>query len=62
MKLIPLLDRTGTTKAWADRQTDWISDLTGKVLALVRSMVFSTEVVPKSGGGMTIIFQIGTVM
>jgi hypothetical protein len=35
MKLIPLLDRTGTVKAWADRQTDWISDLTGKVFALV---------------------------
>jgi hypothetical protein len=35
VKLIPLLDRTGTTKAWADRQTDWTSDLTGKVFALV---------------------------
>jgi hypothetical protein len=33
--LIPLLDRTGTTKAWADRQTDWISDLTGRIFALV---------------------------
>jgi hypothetical protein len=35
MKLIPLLDRTGTTKAWADRQTRWIGDLNGKVFALV---------------------------
>jgi hypothetical protein len=35
MKLIPLLDRTGTTKAWADRQTGWVSDLKGKVFALV---------------------------
>ena len=35
MKLIPLLDRTGSTKAWADRTSGWISDLTGKVLALV---------------------------
>jgi hypothetical protein len=33
--MIPLLDRTGTVKAWADRQTGWISDLTGKVFALV---------------------------
>jgi hypothetical protein len=35
MMLIPLIDRTGITKAWADRQTGWISDLTGKVFALV---------------------------
>ena len=35
MTLVPLLDRAGTTKAWADRQTGWISDLTGKVFALV---------------------------
>ena len=33
--LIPLIDRTGSTKAWADRQTSWISDLTGQVFALV---------------------------
>ena len=35
MKLIPLLDRTGNVKAWADRQTDWIGDLKGNVFALV---------------------------
>jgi len=35
MKLVPLLDRSGHVKAWADRETGWISDLTGKVLALV---------------------------
>jgi hypothetical protein len=33
--MFPLLDRTGITKAWADRQTAWISDLTGRVFALV---------------------------
>jgi hypothetical protein len=36
MKLIPLLDSTGTVKAWADRQTGWISDLTGRVFAFVK--------------------------
>ena len=35
MNLMPLLDRTGTTTAWADRQTGWVSDLEGKVFALV---------------------------
>jgi len=35
MKLIPLLDRTGSTKAWADRRTGWIADLAGRVFALV---------------------------
>ncbi len=35
MNLKPLLDRTGTTKAWADRQTGWVCDLTGKIFALV---------------------------
>ena len=35
MNLVPLIDRTGRTRAWADRQTGWISDLTGKVFALV---------------------------
>lgn len=35
MKLIPLMDRTGATRAWADRQTGWISDLKGKAWALV---------------------------
>ena len=34
MKLIPLLDRTGSTKAWADRKTGWISNLTGEIFAL----------------------------
>lgn len=35
MKLIPLMDRTGAVKAWADRQTGWISDLAGRLFALV---------------------------
>ena len=35
MKLIPLMDRTGSTKAWADQRSGWISDLTGKFFALV---------------------------
>jgi len=41
-KLLPLLDRTGTTKAWADRRTGWIADLAGRAFALVKSYgVFS---------------------
>ena len=35
MKSIPLLDRTGNTRAWADRRTGWIADLAGRVFAFV---------------------------
>ena len=35
-KLIPLLDHSGTTQAFVDRQTGWISDLTGNVFAFVK--------------------------
>ncbi len=35
MKLVPLMDRAGSTKAWADPQTGWISDLMGNVFALI---------------------------
>ena len=35
MKLIPLLDRTGQVKAWADRTTGWISDLNGNMIAFL---------------------------
>jgi hypothetical protein len=35
-KLIPLLDHSGRTQAWADRRTGWISDLAGNVFALVK--------------------------
>jgi hypothetical protein len=35
MKLVPLFDRVGTVKAWADRSSGWISDLSGTVFALV---------------------------
>ena len=36
MKLIPLLDRSGNTRAWVERKTGWISDLTGNVFAFVQ--------------------------
>jgi hypothetical protein len=36
VKLIPLLDHSGSTKAWADRQTGWIGDLAGNIFALVK--------------------------
>jgi len=35
MKLVPLLDRSGNVKAWADPGSDWIIDLAGKVFAFV---------------------------
>ena len=35
MKIIPLIDRTGNVKAWADPETSWIIDLTGKAFAFV---------------------------
>lgn len=36
MKLIPLIDRAGQVRAWADRQTGLICDLNGKVIALIK--------------------------
>ena len=35
MKLVPLLDRSGNVKAWADPGSGWIIDLAGKVFAFV---------------------------
>ena len=35
MKLVPLLDRSGNVKAWADPGSGWIIDLSGKVFAFV---------------------------
>ena len=35
MKIIPLIDRTGNVRAWADPETSWIIDLTGKAFAFV---------------------------
>jgi hypothetical protein len=29
MTLIPLIDRTGAVRAWADRSTGWISNFNG---------------------------------
>jgi hypothetical protein len=62
MKLIPLLDRTGTTTAWADRQTGWVSDLTGKVFALVAFDGVSTGPAPRLVDFRAATFKTGTVM
>ncbi len=35
MSLIPLMDRTGTIRFWADRRTGWISDLNGNIVAFI---------------------------
>jgi hypothetical protein len=35
MKLIPLIDRKGTVRAWADRQSGWTCDSTGNVFLLI---------------------------
>jgi hypothetical protein len=35
MQLIPLLDRSGHVRAWADRKTGWIGDPNGNVIALI---------------------------
>ena len=45
MKIIPLLDSKGTVKAWADRQTGWINDLTGNVFCAyqIRRRFFSNR-------------------
>ncbi len=35
MKLVPLIDRSGTVRAWADRNSGLICNLTGNVFALI---------------------------
>jgi hypothetical protein len=35
MKLLPLLDRTGNVKIWADPRSSWMVDLDGNALGLI---------------------------
>ena len=35
MKLLPLLDRTGNIKFWADPRSGWMNDLDGNAIALI---------------------------
>jgi len=35
MKIIPLIDRTGTVRAWADRKSGWTCNPTGNVFLLI---------------------------
>jgi len=35
MNLIPLIDRTGAVRAWADRKSGWICNPTGSVFLLI---------------------------
>ena len=35
MKLLPLLDRTGNVKYWADPRSSWMTDLDGNAVALI---------------------------
>jgi hypothetical protein len=35
MKLLPLLDRTGKVKFWADPRSSWMTDLDGNAVALI---------------------------
>ena len=35
MKFLPLLDRTGNVKFWADPRSSWMVDLDGNAVALI---------------------------
>lgn len=51
MKLIPLIDRAGHVRAWADRSTGWISNLNGKIFALIEfDGVFKAQAIAKQIG------------
>jgi hypothetical protein len=51
MKLIPLIDRTGAVRAWADRSTGWISNLNGKIAALIEfDGVFKAQAIAEQIG------------
>jgi hypothetical protein len=51
MKQIPLIDRTGVVRAWADRSTGWISNLNGKIFALIEfDGVFKAQAIAEQIG------------
>jgi len=51
MKLVPLLDRSGNMKAWADPGSGWIINLEGEVFAFASSSGFSPDGASRSDGG-----------
>ncbi len=57
MKLIPLIDRNGTARAWADRNSGLICNPTGNVFALIEfDGVFRLTGI-KLAGGSTIMCE-----
>jgi hypothetical protein len=62
MKLVPLLGRSGHVKAWGDRETGWISDLTGKFFALVAFDGVFDRTGAQIGWWVAILFKMGTLM
>jgi hypothetical protein len=57
MKLLPLLDRTGNLKFWADPRSSWMTDLDGNAVPLI-------AVDGRSGGAGNIVHmdEAGTVL
>lgn len=59
--LIPLIDRTGAVKAWADRVSGWICNPIGSVFALTEFDAVFAFSGTQMAGGMGIISEIVTV-
>ena len=54
MKLLPLLDRTGNVRFWADPRSSWMVDLDGNAVALIAVMLFTIGTAFNSDGGTAI--------
>jgi hypothetical protein len=51
MKLLPLLDRSGNVKFWADPRSGWMTDLDGNGVSLIAvDAVYDTNGVQLGGG------------
>jgi len=51
MKLIPLIDRTGIVRAWVDRSSGWICNLSGDAIALIEfDGVFKAQAIAEQIG------------
>lgn len=61
MTLFSLLDRTGSTRAWADRKTGWVSGLNGQIFALVAFDGIFSRLVSRSAGGRATTYRMATV-
>jgi len=58
MKLLPLLDRTGNVKYWADPRSSWMTNLTSDTVAFIAVDAVYDKTGFSSGGGTATTLEI----